>query len=162
MSIFFRTNFLDFAFMLNSAELIKTVGLYHRAVSDTVSGEILHGSALDIGHELHPKIGRIAFLVFGNSNKDCLFSSGTTALTGNISLAACSEVGIITFYNALQTVMRIPHLHGSPDPAQKIPGGFVAHFDFPRQGKGRDTALVAGHQINCPEPLGQGGDGCGA
>ena len=39
---------------------------------------------------------------------------------------------------------------------QKVPGGFITHLDFVRQGQRRDTPLVTDHQINRPEPLMEG------
>ena len=53
--------FMFIAFSQRLPVCIKTVGLYCETVSDAAPCKTLNRSALDIGCELHPQIGRAAF-----------------------------------------------------------------------------------------------------
>lgn len=94
----------------------------------------------------------MALLILGNCNKYRLISCSATFFALDLG----SKIGVIEFHDALEVILPIPHFHGSPDPAEHIPGGFAANLKLTGQSKGRDTALVADSQIDCPEPLGQG------
>ena len=147
--------FMVIAFSQRLPVCIKAIGLDSGTVSNAASGKTLNRSALDVGSQLHSQIGRITLVILGNCYKNCLVSSGTTTLTWNIPLFTCSKVRIVKFYDALQDIMLVSHLHGSTDPAQEIPGSLIADLDLTCQSKGRDAALVTGYQVDCPEPFGQ-------
>ena len=148
--------FVIVAFGQRFSVCLKAVGLHRGSIGNTASGKVLNGGALDIGCQLHSQIGRITLVILGNCYKNCLVSSGTTTLTRNIPLFTCSKVRIVKFYDALQNITLIPHFHGGSDPAKEIPGSLIADLKLTCQGKGRDTALVTSHQVDRPEPLGQG------
>ena len=147
--------FMIIAFSQRLPVCMKTVGLYYRTVSNAALRKVLNRCALDIGCELHSQISGVSLLVFRNSYKDRLIASGASAFAGNVSLAACAKVGIVKLHDSLQNVTLIPHFHGGSDPAKEIPGSLIADLKLTCQGKGGDTALVTGHQVDRPEPLGQ-------
>ena len=147
--------FMVIAFSQRLPVCIKAIGLDSGTVSDAAPCKTLNRSALDIGCELHPQISGVSLLVFRNSYKDRLIVSGASAFAGNVSLAACAKVGIVKLHDSLQNVTLIPHFHGGSDPAKEIPGSLIADLKLTCQGKGGDTALVTGHQVDRPEPLGQ-------
>lgn len=148
--------FMIIAFSQRLPVCLKAVGLHRGSIGNTASGKVLNGGALDIGCELHSQISGVSLFVFRNSYKDGLIASGASAFAGNVSLAACSKVRIVKFYDSLQNITLIPHFHGGTDPAKEIPGSLIADLKLTCQGKGGDTALVTSHQVDCPEPLGQG------
>ena len=93
--------FMVIAFSQRLPVCVKTVGLHRRTVSNTASCKALNRCALDIGGQLHSQISRVSLLIFGNSNKDSLITSGTTTLAGNIAFTACTKVGIVKFHDSL-------------------------------------------------------------
>ena len=99
----------------------------------------------------HLQVLRTAFVVLSNGNKYALISGFSSANTLNF----CTKVGIIELDDSTKCIVGISGLHSFANPAQQIPGSFVADRDPPGQSQCGDAALVTGHQIDRPKPFGQ-------
>ena len=140
---------VNIAIFQRFAVAFVAVCLNHSPKGNVFQRKLLYGRNLDIIGYFHLQVGGFALLIFGNCDKNALISSSTPFF----ALDFCAKIGIIEFHKLSENIVLIPHFHGCTNAAQKIPGGFIAHFNLSGQRKSGDPTLVAGYQIDGPEPL---------
>ena len=104
----------------------ESVRLHCAARSDISPYKAADRRTLDVISGTHLQINRMPLLIFGNGNKYRLISCSTALFSLHLS----SEIGIIKLYDTLKIILLIPHFHGTPDPAEHIPGGFIADLNL--------------------------------
>lgn len=129
----------------------ESICFYNRTSFQILIHKLLHGRNLNIGCDQHLQILWPSCFVLSHRNKYTLISCSASPF----SLDFRAKVGIVKFNDSAQGILGIPCFHSFTNPAQEIPGGFVAHGNLASQRQSRDSSLVAGYKVDRPEPLGQ-------
>ena len=112
------------------------------------------GAALEIWDRFHADATRTsATPLHCDQNQRCP-SPFELSAAAKASLLATNP-GFINLYVAVQRLPSCIH-HGSAELVKQHPGGLVTgQAELPLEQQGRNAVPVHGHQIGCPEPLGQ-------
>lgn len=130
----------------------ETIRLDGSSRFDILTHKAAHRRTLDVVGGVHLQVNRMALFILGYGNKYRLVSSTSTFFALDLG----SKIRIIERYDTFKVILLVQHLHGSTDPTEHIPCSLIADFDLSGQSQGRNTTLITGNQVNCPEPFGQG------
>jgi hypothetical protein len=144
----FETSFRE------TLKALEAIGVDSRTGRDVLVEEGEYGPALEIWNHFHSDAaGALATPFYCDQNQRRL---------SPLELSAAAEAGLLAanprFINFYLAEQRFPsHIHHRPaELVKQHPGGLVTgQAELPLQEQGRNPALVRGHQIGSPKPVGQ-------
>jgi hypothetical protein len=141
----------DFRKTLKALKAIRVDG---RAGRDVLVKEGNNGLGLKIGDHFHSGAPRAPATLFHCDQNQRRSSSLELSASPKTGLLAANP-GFINFYLAVQRLPSNIH-HGSAELVKHHPGGLVTRqTELSLYEEGRHAALVGGHQVGSPEPMGQ-------
>ncbi len=141
---------------LQAREGLEAVGADRRAGSDVLGDEAVDRRHLEIRDDGHADASRGSSTLLNGDQDECRSAPLELTAASQTGLGTANP-GVVDLDLAVKRLASRVH-HRSPELVKHHPSGFVTlKTKLALEKQRRDTPLVGGHQVGCPEPEGQRG-----